>query len=198
MTDLGPEWVPDSEGVPSRSAARLVIFDEVGNVLLVHGRDTHDLNHHWWFTVGGGLEEGEEPAVGAVREAWEETGFIFDPASLEGPVLFRSAQFEFRNVTARQSEQFFIARMVGVRPELGIQRLTAVESETLDDFRWFSASELEQMCEHEAVYPEQFPALVRRWAREWDGSVVHLTPAGTWTWETWSARSQGPSSEPVD
>lgn len=177
MTDLGPEWVPDGDGVPSRRAARLLIFDEHGNVLLVRGHDTHDLAHRWWFTVGGGLDGGEEPAAGAAREAWEETGIAFDPDTFEGPVVLRRAQFEFRNVVARQDEQFFIARLPGSRPPLGFQRLTAVERDTLDEFRWFSPAELRDTARRANVYPEELPGLVERWSQAWDGTVVNLMPS---------------------
>ena len=178
MTDLGPDWVPDDEGVPSRKGARLLIFDREGNILLIRGHDTHDLKHRWWFTVGGGLEQDEDPRAGALREAIEETGFCFDARFVEGPVMHRKAEFRFRNVMARQEELFFIARVDGVRPQVESQNLTALENETLDEFAWFSPEELVALAGRETLYPLSLPEHVLAWHKEWDGVYVELAAEG--------------------
>jgi 8-oxo-dGTP diphosphatase len=46
------------------------ILDAAGRVLLVHRTDCD-----WWCQPGGGMESGETPWDGVVREAREETGF---------------------------------------------------------------------------------------------------------------------------
>lgn len=46
-----------------------VVRDERGHVLLCHRRD-----HDFWNLPGGGLESGESPWQGVVREVREETG----------------------------------------------------------------------------------------------------------------------------
>lgn len=178
MTDLGPDWVPDEDGILSREGARLLIFDAEGNVLLIRGHDTHDTEHAWWFTVGGGVEPGESPREGAVREAREETGMVFDPGSVEGPVLHRKAEFRFRNVLARQEEVFFIGRVDAVRPRLKRQDLTDLEKQTLDEFAWLSPEELLRLSRVETVYPESLPHHVERWSKGWDGVMVELAPEG--------------------
>lgn len=178
MTDLGPEWVPDAHGVLSRKGARLLIFDAEGSVLLIRGHDTHDVDHYWWFSVGGGLEPGERPVDGAVREALEETGMVFNVADVVGPVLHRKAEFRFSNVLARQEEQFFIARVGSVRPPLTDQALTALEKETLDEFAWLSPAELADLSRIETVYPESLPEHVANWSKQWDGVMVELEPEG--------------------
>ena len=174
MTDLGPEWNLDDEGIPSRKGARLLIFDASGRVLLIRGHDTHDVDHRWWFSVGGGIEPGEDPLLGAIREAKEETGFDFDPAHVQGPVIHRQAEFRFRNVLARQEEVFYIARLEIDAPRVADQSLTALEHETLDEFRWFSADELRETASHHLVYPLCLPDLVARWEKGWDGVFVDL------------------------
>lgn len=179
MTNLGPDWQPDAQGVPRRSGARMLIFDEVGNILLIRGHDTHDVQHNWWFTVGGGLEPGESPLDGAIRETREETGFVIDRDLVEGPVMYRRAEFRFRNVLARQDEQFFIARIPGIRPALGPQALTTIENETLDEFRWLSPEELTSISQVETVYPVSLPAHVNAWSHGWDGVVVDLADANS-------------------
>lgn len=174
MTDLGPEWQPDIDGVPSRRAARLILFDSTGHVLLIKGHDTHDLDHQWWFTVGGGLEPGESPVEGAIREAREETGLDIQPGVVVGPVMHRKAEFRFRNVVARQEEDFFLAYMNQPRPALDTNGLTDLENQTLDEFRWLTPDQVDVLARKETVYPLVLPELLHRWYREWDGEFVEL------------------------
>ncbi len=56
-----------------------IIFDGQGRVLLCHRRD-HDL----WNLPGGGLEAGETPWQGVIREAQEETGLTVEVDRLAG------------------------------------------------------------------------------------------------------------------
>lgn len=58
-----------------RRAARLLLVDEARSlVLLVHGFDPRHPEHRYWFTVGGGIDDGEDPEAAVVREAREEIG----------------------------------------------------------------------------------------------------------------------------
>lgn len=174
MTDLGPEWKPDLDGVPSRKAARLILFDSSRRTLLIRGHDTHDLDHSWWFTVGGGLDGDESPLEGAIREASEETGLSIDPNIVVGPVIHRKAVFRFRNVVARQDEVFYIAYLDFEVPELDATGLTELENQTLDEFRWFTPEELKKLSLDATVYPLVLPELVARWSRAWDGEFIDL------------------------
>ncbi|MFE9429039.1 NUDIX domain-containing protein [Kitasatospora sp. NPDC006697] len=63
-----PLWLP---------AACVVALDEQGRVLLGRRADTGG-----WALVGGILDPGEEPADGAVRECYEETGVLVEPEHL--------------------------------------------------------------------------------------------------------------------
>ena len=58
------------------------LFDEEGNVLLLHRRKPP--NRDLYSPIGGKLEqaEGESPTACAVREIWEETGLKVDPSEL--------------------------------------------------------------------------------------------------------------------
>lgn len=50
-----------------------VIFDRNQNILLV--KSTYQRSHPWGLP-GGSLEYGEQPEAAAIREVWEETGFV--------------------------------------------------------------------------------------------------------------------------
>ena len=103
------DWPVDADGYPHREAARVLLFDDAGRVLLAKGHDEDQPERSWWFTIGGGIEEGEDPRSAAVREVFEETGIELAPDDLVGPVLYRTAEFDFLAVTARQDEWFFLA-----------------------------------------------------------------------------------------
>ncbi len=174
MTDIGPDWIPDQDGIPSRRAARVIIFDAQGKVLLIRGHDTHDLDHTWWFTVGGGLEPGEAARLGAVRETLEETGLRLDPQELVGPVIHRKGEFRFANATVRQDEDFFLAYLQHSQPKITPKGLTAMENQTLDEFAWLTPQQVQELSLTQAVYPEALPALLEQWRGGWDGRFVEL------------------------
>ena len=85
------DWPLDADGYPHREAARVLLFDDAGRVLLAMGHDEDQPDRAWWFTIGGGIEEGEDPRAAAVREVFEETGLRLDAHELVGPVLYRTA-----------------------------------------------------------------------------------------------------------
>lgn len=57
--------------VPAVSA---IIFNDAGEVLLHQSSDDGN-----WYTIGGAMDPGEEPAEACVREALEETGLRVVP-----------------------------------------------------------------------------------------------------------------------
>ncbi len=60
--------------LPLRLAARVVVLDPAGRVLLLRYDDPPPNGVHW-VTPGGGLDAGEEPPHAALRELAEETGW---------------------------------------------------------------------------------------------------------------------------
>ncbi len=174
MTRLGNDWQPGRDGVPFRKAARVVVIDGAGSVLLFHGHDGDDPDHQWWFTPGGGLQVGETARQGAARELHEETGFLFLSKQLLGPAVHRVADFQFTNVLARQEEEFFLAYLDGIRPEVDTSAHTSSERKLVDSWGWFSAAELQVLAEDQTVFPACLPQLLERWATGWDGSAWNL------------------------
>lgn len=174
LTKLGPEWRADEDGVPRREGARIVLFDRQGRVLLIRGHDAHDPTSTWWFTVGGGLAPGETPRVGAARELLEETGISLDPNQLVGPVLYREAEFVFLSVRARQDEFFYLAGYEGDPDAVTTDGFTDVERQTLDELKWFTVSQVEELSRNERIYPQVLPELIAKWAGGWDGEMANI------------------------
>lgn len=103
-----------SQKVPrsDRRAARVVLINEAGRVLLIEGRDTTTPERgSWWLTPGGGIEAGESAAEAAVREVREETGFLIQRPELGDPIWERICEFEFEGESFRQHEVWFLTRV---------------------------------------------------------------------------------------
>ncbi|WP_165215039.1 NUDIX domain-containing protein [Schaalia sp. ZJ1691] len=174
---LGPEWPLDADGVPHREAARIVLFNECGQLLLAQGHDRDNPSRQWWFTIGGGLMPNENPRDGAVRELYEETGIRISPEQLIGPVLYRQAEFDFLSVTGRQDEWFFVAHTH--TQELTDAGWTDLERDVIDTQRWWTLDDLEAEARMREVYPRRLAEHARSWLFGWDGSLVTLTEHGS-------------------
>ncbi len=172
-TVFGDDWQPGPDGMLFRNGARVLLFDERGRLLLIRGHDWGKADRSWWFTVGGGLEPGEDARAGAAREALEETGISLEPGELEGPVAERSAIFDFALRTVRQDELFFVAHVEA--RELDTSGQTAWEVQLLDEYRWWDLTELEAAQEGGAtLYPGELVGLARGVVGGWDGVVRRL------------------------
>ncbi|SCG69947.1 NUDIX hydrolase [Micromonospora coxensis] len=141
-----------------RRAARVLLVDAGGRTLLFSGRDPARPDHRYWFTPGGGLEEGESPAEGAARELAEETGLRLDPAELGDPVGSETVEFPFDGVWFRQEQEFFLVRVASW--EVDTAGFDAIERASVFDHRWWTADEL--LATDERYYPADLPALLTR------------------------------------
>ena len=168
------DWPLDADGYPHREAARVLLFDDAGRLLLAKGHDEDQPERHWWFTIGGGIEEGEEPRVAAVREVREETGLRLKPEDLIGPVLYRCAEFDFLAVTARQDEWFFVAHAPSTT--LSRRGWTQLERNVIDAQRWWDIDEAEAQIEDD-LYPARILQYARQWRGGGDGQMIRLTDA---------------------
>jgi 8-oxo-dGTP pyrophosphatase MutT (NUDIX family) len=168
---LGDDWVPGPDGIRERSAARVILMDDDGRVLVMRGHDVNQPERSWWFTVGGGIDPGETPEQAALRETREEVGIVLAAEDLIGPVLTRTGIFEFFAETCRQYEVFYLARTP--HPvEVNADGWTAAEQELLDEIAWLTAAELrDQPLE---VFPPELPDVVDHLVAGWNGEVRHL------------------------
>ena len=132
-----------------RLAARVLLFDPLGRLLLMKGRlaSAPDAPGEW-FTVGGGLEPGESVAEAALREIAEEAGFV-DAAV--GPVVWRreGCLALQPGETLLIKESYIVARCAGGEPSR--EGWLPHERALIDDIRWWSLEELRST--RETVHP---------------------------------------------
>ena len=135
-----------------RLASRVLLIDRDGRILLFRGCDPSDLAAgEWWFTPGGGRDEGESSQQCAVRELHEETGLLLAPEAL-GPVVHeRVTVFPFDGVTYRQTEDYFLVRVDA--HDVDTERFSPLEMVAVLEHRWWSLDELRTTTE--TVYPEE-------------------------------------------
>lgn len=170
------EWSLDEDGVPHRKAARAILRDRLGRVLLMLGHDIDDEQHKWWFTVGGGFDD-ESPREGVAREVREETGLNIAVDRFIGPVVDRHACMHFFKETRHQDELFFLVD-VDEEEISSIQtgcEFTELEKELIDDFRWWTVEEI-RLAQSNGVtfYPAQLGELLEKWWPNWDGNIVRI------------------------
>jgi 8-oxo-dGTP pyrophosphatase MutT (NUDIX family) len=132
-----------------RVAARVLLVDDDGALLLLRGCDpARPEAGTWWMTPGGGLDDGETIEAAARRELREETGFAVGDL---GPVVFRrTTVFDFEGVRYRQEEHFFCVRTR--RFAIDDSGWSDVERRSVLGHRWWTHAEL--LATSETVHPE--------------------------------------------
>ncbi|ACZ21674.1 ADP-ribose pyrophosphatase [Sanguibacter keddieii DSM 10542] len=165
---LDAGWTVGPTGLRTRSAARVILVDEQDRVLLVRGHDADEPTRHWWFTVGGGIDPGETSREAAVREVFEESGLRLSVEELVGPVVTRSAIFDFARESCLQHEEFFYARVThdGTLVRDG---WTEIEAGFIDEMAWTTTADLRST--EDEVFPRELADIVDGLLGGWDGVV---------------------------
>ena len=137
-----------------RSAARALVLDELGRVLLVRmGEGERAI----WVTPGGGVEPGESDKHALRRELLEETGL--DSFELGPHVWTRTAHVPLGGGRwDGERERVYLVRTPSFEPapRLSWEQLA---DEGMTGVRWWTAGELETA---EALFaPRRLPVLVR-------------------------------------
>lgn len=151
MTELEP-----------RRTARALVLDPQDRVLLFEYEADEDVDparpglRRFWFTPGGGLEEGEAWEEALARELHEEIGIAGIPAGpwvgrRERPfLLFRHKRFIH--------ERHYLVRLPS--PEIDTSRLQETEKNPVLDVRWWRIESL--LATPDWVEPGGFAGLARR------------------------------------
>ena len=153
-----------------RTTARVVVLDPAGRVLLLGARLPDPARPPgevlFWYTPGGGVEDGETLRDAAVRELAEEVGLVAGPAALEGPVWLRRHVGAFGDQVFDTRETFFVLR--DVVHEVVPGTLTDLEVLADEPHRWWTPSDLGAGAE--AFVPAELPALLAQIrAGSWTG-----------------------------
>ena len=154
---MAPAPVGSIENPIPRPAARVLLIDGAGRVLMFRGFDPADPGRRYWFTVGGGLDPGETAAEGAVRELREETGLEVSPHEVGAPVWHEVTDFPYDGRWYRQDQDFFAVRVGSW--DVRIDGFDHEERRSIDGYRWWSVQDL--ISTGEEFYPRQLPDLLR-------------------------------------
>jgi 8-oxo-dGTP pyrophosphatase MutT (NUDIX family) len=140
-----------------RPTARVLLLDAQDRILLMRGRfeGARD-EERFWFTIGGGIEPGENLMQAAAREIREETGLT---DAVLGPLVWvREAvvpAMDTREPLLFQ-ESYVVARSAGGAPSrAGWQPL---EQRLVDDIRWWTLGEI--AVSRELIYPHGLAELL--------------------------------------
>lgn len=120
-----------------RVAAYALITDDAGRLLLPHWHQ----GPGGWTLPGGGIDPGEDPADGVLREVREETGFeaeIEELLGIDNMIIpgDRRLSAEKQGVPMQALRIVYRARITG-------GELTVEQGGSTDDVAWFTQEEID-------------------------------------------------------
>jgi 8-oxo-dGTP diphosphatase len=141
-----------------RPSSRLLVLDSTGRVLLfrfIHRQGVLG-GQDFWATPGGGLEDGETFEQAAIRELAEETGIRLNDVGPE--ISRREVEFQLPDGERVLSDERYFMIRIDDLSALSRDGWTALETEVVADWRWWSAEELAVTTE--TVWPENLFAML--------------------------------------
>lgn len=147
------------ESATPRVAGRVVLVDPADAFLLIRAHDPFLADSpSWWHVPGGGLDPGESPEQGAIREIAEEVGLQLTEV---GPVVgTRTSRFQFAGRHYVQQESFFVVRLPE-RVDVDAAAWTDLERRSTLDWGWWTVEQVQATTD--TVYPRRLADLVTGW-----------------------------------
>ncbi|MFD7158762.1 NUDIX hydrolase [Kribbella sp. NPDC059898] len=127
--------------VRRRTTARVLPVRPDGRVLLLHGWDPLKPDTTYWFTIGGGVEDGETLAAAACRELREEVGIVLPAAELGTPFATNTIEFEYSGSRIIQAQTFYAVAVD--RVDVTFANQEELEQQTISEHGWWYGDDLE-------------------------------------------------------
>ncbi len=133
--------LPPRGAVIHRETARVLpVRRNDRRILLLHGWDPDHPDRGFWFTVGGGIDPGEDEPTAAVREVREELGLTITSDELRGPVHRNPTEFDFSGWHLVQTQSFYALPVDDI--DVSRDGMEPIELATTDRHGWFTLDEL--------------------------------------------------------
>jgi 8-oxo-dGTP pyrophosphatase MutT (NUDIX family) len=147
--------------VVERTAARLVVLDTAGRILLLHVQDLSNPQFGTvWELPGGGIEAGESYTQAALRELREETGIQVAPGCIEAPRWRRQIEYVYRGTCWHQHELVTLVRLDESSPGIDDSLRVGNEREDVLGARWWSIQQI--AASDERFYPLSLATVLPR------------------------------------
>ena len=105
-----------------RTAVKLFVCDQAGNILLLRRSKTHPRYALQWDVPGGFVDDGEDLKAALVRELQEEAALPTDPACMQ--LLYAKTDFYENGSSGDHVESvvrlYYVGHVAGVRPGVTI------------------------------------------------------------------------------
>ena len=162
-----------------RTAARVVLLDSRGHVLLLNASDPANRSKPaWWEIPGGGIDPNESTADAAARELHEEVGIR--EAEIGPCVWTQHAQFSFGGFDFDQHEHVHVAWLdrAGHQDDFNPAGLEPLEAMAFVGHRWWEIDELVMSSERVLPYRllEFLPDLVAGRLPDTPVDITHPDP----------------------
>jgi 8-oxo-dGTP pyrophosphatase MutT (NUDIX family) len=128
------------EPIP-RVSARVLPVSAEGEVLLLQDQDPTYPGVLRWGTIGGALDPGETHEQAAVRELYEETGLVADPAALT-PAFHRSTRDFSWDCVRYRSDNTWFAMPLARDVEVSFEHLVPEEVGNVFAWGWWTPDAL--------------------------------------------------------
>lgn len=138
---MSESQLPPPGTVRRRTTARVLPVRPDGKVLLLHGWDPLKPQTPYWFTIGGGVEDGETVPEAASRELREEVGIVLPADALGAPMATNTIEFEYGGSRIIQRQTFFAVAVDDVDVTFANQE--ELELQTISAHGWWYGDDLE-------------------------------------------------------